>query len=76
MNFSEVIGQEQVKAHLLHLISTQKIPHSLLLCGESGSGKMALALAFASFLLGDNDENNVSQVGTPRFALCFSCYKA
>lgn len=58
MNFSEVIGQEQVKAHLLHLISTQKIPHSLLLCGESGSGKMALALAFASFLLGDNDENN------------------
>ena len=55
MKFDEVIGQEDVKSRLLQLASTDRIPHSLLLCGPAGSGKMALAMAFASYLLGDTD---------------------
>lgn len=58
MNFSEVIGQDDVKNRLLTLIESGKMPHSLLLHGALGCGKMALALALASHLLGENDANN------------------
>jgi DNA polymerase III, gamma and tau subunit protein len=58
MNFSEVIGQDDVKSRLLTLIESGKMPHSLLLYGAPGCGKMALALALASHLLGENDVNN------------------
>ena len=58
MNFSEVIGQDDVKSRLLTLIEAGKMPHSLLLYGAPGCGKMALALALASHLLGENDVNN------------------
>ena len=58
MNFSEVIGQDDVKSRLLTLIESGKMPHSLLLYGAPGCGKMALALALASHLLGENDANN------------------
>ena len=58
MNFSEVIGQDDVKSRLLTLIESGKMPHSLLLYGAPGCGKMALALALVSHLLGENDVNN------------------
>ncbi len=58
MNFSDVIGQDDVKSRLLTLIESGKMPHSLLLYGAPGCGKMALALALASHLLGENDMNN------------------
>ena len=58
MNFSDVIGQDDVKSRLLTLIESGKMPHSLLLYGAPGCGNMALALALASHLLGENDVNN------------------
>jgi DNA polymerase III subunit delta' len=54
MKFSEVIGQEEAKQQLLQMVDEQRIPHALMLCGPSGSGKMALAMAFASYLLGED----------------------
>ncbi|MCD8296680.1 MAG: DNA polymerase III subunit [Prevotella sp.] len=51
MKFEEVIGQEEVKERLLQMVHSGKLPHALLFCGPEGSGKMALALAFASYLL-------------------------
>lgn len=56
MKFSEVIGQEDAKRQLLALVGEQRVPHAMMLCGPLGSGKMALALAFASYLLGERDE--------------------
>jgi DNA polymerase-3 subunit delta' len=53
MQFSEVIGQEEAKQRLLQLVDEQRIPHAILFCGPEGSGKLALALAFASYLLGE-----------------------
>ena len=51
MKFSDVIGQEEVKQRLRQMVSEDRVPHALMFCGPRGSGKMALALAFASYLL-------------------------
>lgn len=52
MQFEEVIGQESAKQQLRKLIDEGRVPHAMLFCGPSGCGKMALAMAFASELLG------------------------
>jgi len=51
MTFDEVIGQQEARQRLLLMTEEQRLPHAIMLCGPSGSGKMALALAFASYLL-------------------------
>lgn len=54
MTFEEVIGQADAEQRLLQLEREQRIPHAMLFCGPEGCGKMAVALAFASHLLGDS----------------------
>lgn len=57
MRFDEVIGQDDVKERLLQMISDERVPHAIMLCGPQGVGKMALAMAFASALLTKGREN-------------------
>lgn len=61
MRFSKVIGQENMKIRLLQMASEGRIPHALMLAGPSGAGKMALALAFASYLLGEREDGTTSR---------------
>lgn len=61
MRFNEVIGQKEAQNRLLQMVGEQRIPHAILLCGPSGCGKMALALTFASYLLGENDSEPTPQ---------------
>lgn len=61
MKFSEVIGQQDVKNRLMQMVTEQRVPHALLFCGPQGCGKLAMALAFASYLLGEREEENGSQ---------------
>ena len=63
MKFSEVIGQQDVWARLMQMVEEERIPHALLFCGPKGCGKVAVALAFASYLLGEREEN--AETGTP-----------
>lgn len=56
MQFSEVIGQQEARDRLLKLATAQRVPHALMFTGPTGSGKMALALAFASYLLGERHD--------------------
>ena len=51
MKFSDVIGQEEIKQRLRRMVSEDRVPHAMMFCGPQGSGKMALAVAFASYLL-------------------------
>ena len=55
MKFSEVIGQQDVKNRLMQMVAEHRVPHALLFCGPEGCGKMAMALAFASYLLGERE---------------------
>ena len=56
MKFSEVIGQKEIWTHLMEMAEEQRVPHALLFCGPQGCGKMAVALAFACYLLGEREE--------------------
>jgi len=51
MTFDEVIGQKEVQERLLQMVREDRLPHALMLCGPVGSGKLALAIAFACELL-------------------------
>ena len=45
MHWSEVIGQKEVRERLMQMVKEDRLPHALMLCGPSGIGKMALAMA-------------------------------
>lgn len=53
MNFSEVIGQDEVRQRLVQMVREDRVPHAMMFCGPHGCGKMAVAMAFASYLLGE-----------------------
>lgn len=58
MYFDQIIGQEHSKKYLLKLIHENRVPHAFLLSGPEGSGKMALAIAFAQYLACHNPTEN------------------
>lgn len=51
MAWNEVIGQEDVKSRLQGLIRDDRVPHAIMLCGQTGYGTLALAMAMATDLL-------------------------
>ena len=57
MTFSEVIGQEEAKERLMQMVSEDRLPHAMMLCGPMGSGKLALAIAFGCYLLGKRPDH-------------------
>lgn len=60
MKINEVIGQQEVWHRLMQMVEEQRIPHAMLFCGPEGCGKLAMALAFASYLLGERADANDS----------------
>jgi DNA polymerase-3 subunit delta' len=69
MQFSQVIGQEEVKERLRHAYREGRIAHALMFLGPEGSGNLALALAFAQYIsCAERDE-------TDSCGKCHSCKK-
>ncbi|MDD2961308.1 MAG: DNA polymerase III subunit delta [Muribaculaceae bacterium] len=58
MKFNDIIGHESVKNKLKSLVDNNKIPHAILLYGESGVGKLALARAMAQYIHCSAKQNN------------------
>jgi DNA polymerase-3 subunit delta' len=50
MKFSDIIGQEPLKQRLIHTVSGNRVSHAQLFLGPEGSGKLALALAYAQYI--------------------------
>lgn len=69
MLFSQIIGQEDVKARLIQSIRADRISHTQLFLGPEGSGALALAVAYAQMINCLNPGENDS-CGT-----CSSCVK-
>lgn len=51
MQFSDVVGQKEVKSKLVQLAQMNRISHALLFLGNEGSGALPLALAFAQYIV-------------------------
>ena len=60
MKLSEVIGQENAKKRLVQMVDNDEIPHALLIHGESGVPKLALARAVAQYIQCENRQNGDS----------------
>lgn len=51
MQFSDVVGQAEIKQQLRHMLEEERVPHALLFAGPEGTGKLPMALALAQRLL-------------------------
>ena len=50
MRFADIIGQEELKQHLIRSVDTGRISHAQLFTGRSGFGTLALAVAYVQYL--------------------------
>lgn len=65
MLFSEIVGQHHIKNHLIQSATSGRIPHAQLFIGQEGTGTLAMAIAYAQYLLckntgGENTGGNES----------------
>ena len=54
MQFSNILGQDHIKNHLIKSASSGRIPHAQLFAGPEGSGTLAMAIAYAQYILCKN----------------------
>lgn len=69
MYFSDIVGLDEIKSHLIESVNRGRIPHARLFHGVSGTGKLPMALAYARFL---NCENRGEKDSCGK---CPSCHK-
>mgnify|MGYP003710314943 CR=1 FL=1 len=60
MLFKDVLGLNYIKSHLIKSVDHGRIPHAQLFVGPEGSGTLAMAIAYAQYVLCQNTdgENN------------------
>ncbi len=51
MQFSKVIGQEDLKSQLVNMVTGNHLSHALLFLGKEGTGGLSLARAFAQYIV-------------------------
>lgn len=51
MQFSNIIGQAEVKQQLVELVQHNRLSHALLFLGKEGSGALPLGLSFAQYIV-------------------------
>ncbi len=71
MKFSEIVGQNHLKNHLIHNVQNGRIPHAQLFIGPEGSGTLAMALAYAQYIICHN-KGNENEGGSAACNLKFS----
>ena len=64
MQFSNIIGQQEVKKQLAELVQHNRLSHSLLFLGKEGSGSLSLALAFAQYIVCEKVNGEQSGAGS------------
>ena len=69
MLFKDIIGQEEVKKHLIQTVKDNRVSHAQLFFGSEGCGKLALAIAYSQYINCKNRSDNDS------CGVCPSCIK-
>ncbi len=69
MLFKDVVGQKEIISKLVDTVNENRISHAQLFIGPEGSGKLALALAYAQFICCENKNTDDS------CGVCDSCNK-
>lgn len=59
VKFEDIIGQQKAKSFLQQLAGSERVPHALILLGQSGSGNLPLAIAFAQMLQCEGHNNRL-----------------
>ncbi len=83
MQFSELLGHEHIKNHLIKSATQGRIPHAQLFIGPEGSGTLAMAIAYAQYIVcqntgnenaGENEACNlkIQSFTASRFTFCLS----
>lgn len=67
MQFKDIIGQEDVKRRLVRSVNEGRIPHAQMLWGQSGVGKLQLAVAYAQYIACPN------RTATDSCGVCPTC---
>ena len=71
MQFKEVIGQHDLKEQLAHMLQQNRLSHALLFLGKEGSGALPMALAFAQFIVCENNGINIRKKVEPAASSLF-----
>ncbi len=69
MRFAEIPGQEAIKKRLIKSVKENRVSHAQLFLGPEGSGKLALAIAYAQYV------NCKNRSETDSCGECPSCLK-
>lgn len=69
MQFKDIIGQETIKQNLRNVVAHNRISQAYLFTGNTGIGKLALAIAFSQYIM-CKDKTNGDSCGK-----CPSCKK-
>ncbi len=69
MQFKDIFGQELLKKRLIQSVQDNRVSHAQLFLGPTGSGSLALAVAYAQYLNCENKQVEDS------CGLCSSCRK-
>lgn len=69
MLFSEIVGHDDLKKRLIQSVNENRVPHAQLFVGTEGSGKMALAIAYAQYI------NCQNRTESDSCGVCPSCKK-
>ncbi len=69
MQFKDIVGQQDVKQHLIQTVKENRISHAQLFLSCDGSGALGLAIAYAQYI------NCLSKTETDSCGTCSSCRK-
>jgi len=87
MIFSDVVGQADVKRHLVEMVNHNRLSHALLFTGKEGRGGLALAVALAQYVVcerttGASSDGGLFEAAMPAAipsdacGVCSACKKA
>lgn len=69
MFFKDVVGQDEIKKRLIRSVNEERISHAQLFSGAEGTGKLAMAIAYAQYISCHN------RTETDSCGVCPACHK-